>query len=522
MAITRFLARWPFAVTGLATLVAVAGPAPARAAESGTAAFAPLPALTREEERRLALDALLAAWKESEGQNYHYRKLILTVLARLDPARAEALAGGLPKEPQQSARQAVAAGLLATAPERGLRWLDGFEPPTYFLYQTARTLLPTDRKTAAALLNRAVAAARKEGAVKWRLGTFANLAALAADLGDPRAPALAKEVLAILPDEIKDQDAEVQRQAAQPVPAGMGRASRAVVFGELARRVAWVSPKAAVKLADLFAAEPDRRQVKRMAADGCAARDPGRARVLIEEVRPPPTADDLEGQNWSITAQKVAAGLAPRDPTAAESLARTIPNAYYRAFALAAVARSAAAGRSEALWADALAAAAQTQDHGSHGGALVTTAAVARQMPPGALRRHACALALELAGKPLPNRTPRASGVPVGEMAYTAAVLAPMEPQAARALLDDAIQGCQTGSGFTFRDTSYAPLDVALAMATVDPVRALEMAGALPQTEREGRCAALRRIAELLLYPPVERADHLRFARYDPYNEVEP
>ncbi len=474
------LAIWVFMVPARAQIGLAAG------APDG-AALPAVRALTPAEERRLVIDICEAAWRESEHTDYSGRDRLLVPLAMVDPDRAQALIAALPPTHQERVRAVMREGLRRADPKPP----DPIDPATadaYALLQAARDQVVRDPTRAREYLDKGIAGARAYTQA-WRAGQALGAAAgVARLLGDPRAPALAAEAIGKVPQAVHDADAAPEQPAYE----------RWGTVRSIAEAVAGANPEAALAIVKQVPS-PAAREVMPLSiiAHGVLPVDPRRALALLDAF-PPGHPEGNAALQWSYAAGRVALVLAREDPEGALALVRRMPSVDYRAEVLVALARGAPPERAGALCREALEALAQGLPHAE------TPARLAEWLPDTPLRRRACALALELAGR---QEYYQGRGTLVAQAAYS---LAAADPEAARLLLEDALASCPQG-----QEADRQRRLIARAFVRVDPVRAVAVAREIPLAKADQRFGALCSIARYLVADPAVRV-RLPFSSYDP------
>ena len=485
--------------------MAAAGPAAGPPAAEPASPTGPRK-MSADERRRFALDLLLGAWEELQGRTAQSPRQqdLLPALVRINLGRADALAATLPEQAQPAAREGIVRALLVLNPEDALVRLKRMDPTSYLLRAAAQKVAPRNRQAARDLLDRAVEAARKAPVDRWSINEAARLALLAREIEHPRAVAMAKEVPGIVPEAIRLWEEHLRTQPQQPQP-GLHVQTREERIGEIAALLAPLDRDAATKVCGAITDGRERFYAGLRMAAAVARLDPAWARTLLEERRPGATTADLELSNWARFACTVAWRSASRDPAGDETLARSIPDPLQRTWALIGAGRGAPPTRARALYQDAFAAMAEVEDDRMGGFDLRRTPTL---LPAGPERRLACALTLGFWVRPKPNHVPYAQAVPIGMLAEVAFVLASVDPEGARVLVEDALAGRERGreDGWAGANSGWDQSYVALALAAAgNPVRAVEVARALPRLEYR-RYETLRRIATITAMSDEERA----------------
>ncbi|MBI3947981.1 MAG: RNA polymerase sigma factor [Armatimonadetes bacterium] len=456
---------------------------------------------TREAERRLAAAVLEELWRDPDAADYDCRLYLPRAMAMLDPRRAEEWVAGLPVREQTAARVQGLGGMLTSDPDAALDQI--LRDPDGVIARAAAgeasdgdfasVLIPAlyrlaqrDPAQVPALLDRAEAAIRGKG----RYAEIA-LAMCAREVGDPRAPRLAKDLAR---EHLEYYRKQLRDQPPPNPDAWVLTASQ---------RLANLDTDMALELAGTIQGAYVKRLGPVVIAPGAAQRDLVRAVALLDSSPPGPEGPSVF--SWSFQAREVARLLARQDPAAALALAHRLPDASCRAMTLARVAAALPPDEAARVRREAVETARRT-------GARIA-ARVAELLPPGPERRRACLLALDMAqagrdGRddaptqlqgPLAVSNPNYSTQVAARVAWC---LAPEDPETARLLLEDALSICgEDAQGARVR------IWIALAFCAVDPGRAVEVARSIPGEYREARRDALHRIAQLLATPPAQRRE---------------
>ena len=456
---------------------------------------------TPEEQRRFGIALLLSLWKETKDTR------IFEWLAAADLRTAQRLAATVSPAHRRDAQFGLFGALLQSDPERALALALPQEYRGWALLQGADRLARRRPQRARQLVERGLAAIPKSGERWLAAAAVARAAATYHTIGDPRAPAL-------------------MAQAEKAVPEILAGAASAEEGADQIRAVAEVlaaaDPDAALRMVGLVPDKKKREDLRLRLAPAVAAKDLERGLALLAP-EPDPQGGGLD-RNWLKC--RIVRDLAARDFRRAEALARTIEEPFMRVEALLSLARHAPRERAQALYREALGTPGPVEPFGSQLHVLLT---VADKLPPGPERRRACALALDGTAGPGQSRPAART------MAHVAFILAPTDPAAARALLEDALatlpppppppprpapppaaarstptEGDSVGSPLGGppggdADDPQARFEIAVAFAAVDPGRAVAVARQIPPGAGRGvheSPDALRRIAFYLTMPP--------------------
>ncbi len=481
----------------------VAAPA-ASGIKAGEERNPPRGELSAAEQRAVAAEILWEAWREAEKVEYAGRYDLLIPLGIADPDRAEDLARNTPAQLRQFAEEKVAVGLLQHDMPRALHFIERPQSSHGLLIEGVRYLAPpvrgsdtwrrtpVDEARARALLTSAI---EKPNTLDrpWRVAYhIADAAGYARRLGHPRAEALTAQAIALAPAAVDDL---LRMWQGDPQPAAWREPDareRGMATRHIASHVAHADLDAALALVEQIRDEAEKVSAGLHVAMEAIAQDPGRARALAESLRPAPVPHAGPAwYTWSNWAARFAGSLAGDDAGGALAFARRIPVPADRAVALATVARALPADQAAPVCREALAAARQIEQ--TH--ALAYVARVAEAAPVGPDRRNACTTLLELAA----NGTERGPvwAEPVAAVAFA---LAPVDPQGARALLEELLAAVAAGPA-----ADEARETVAVAFAALDPRRGAEIARTIPLTSPRHRFGALAQIANYLVATPEER-----------------
>lgn len=454
--------------------------------------------MTREQERGLAIRILHDAWRESEDTGYSSRGPLLALLAQADLEVAAPLIEPLRGQWASYGRYCTVRSFSLTDPEEALARVRGGEPDLDFLVPTARWYAERRLPGTEVVLERLLAGVRALPMNRASVTSLASCAAIAAKTGDPRALQLVTSVR-------------------EMVPALLAETPAAEQGGVLYTIATLLAPADLDAALEIEARNPDALR-HRFSLPGLVRasvrRHPAKARVAVDttlaEMDPAAAMRDSSSMDWARTAILVVEVLAPDDPAGMEALARRIPLENERAVALAAVARHLPADRAATLREEAM---ALVSKPGLGLQNAQAAARIAEAFPPGSGRRHACALALDALGAPTdyqPAGAPSLAPSNVETMAHAAFLLAPTEPEAAAALLEDALNCLRKPRT---RLEAQCMQEVARAFCALDPVRAVEVARAIPETYPDARFTACQQIAEHLLASPEARAS-VRFREW--------
>lgn len=510
--------------------VAAAGPTRPQAAEpaavsapgaspaSGHTPLAPIARMPLAEQRRLGLSLLERAWRDARAAGVGSSE-ILTALARIDVNWGYALAATLPAAEKPAARQAILQQTARTDPQEVARWLDvsthedATSAPLFVLLDVGHRLTPDDQQTAQRFLDRAVKAMQSRPSTWGDILAWARVAALARELDDPRADGLIAETLKL----VSGREAEAVKAEAEDDGRLRGRILPDV-YGYAARQLAAADPPAAQALLARIPDARERFSQAMLMVRSLASYDVALAHRLLQENRPSEEGIAQERErNWALAARTVAYRLARRDPAAVDALAHQIRDPGYRIDALAMAARYAPPERAAALYEEAM---DTVRDVSRHEGLVTVAARLAEAMPVGPYRRAACALALEELRRTGWTTGPRLIGgtdlVPLEGAAHIAFALGPIDPEAARDLLEEARRHASVPGERNpewpnermGRSGRSADALIAAALAAIDPGRAVDLALALPVAPAGPRLDTLRRVGEYLGAGPEARADY--------------
>jgi hypothetical protein len=251
-------------------------------------------------------------------------------------------------------------------------------------------------------------------------------------------------------------------------------------FGYMLETVTQAGPALAQRVIDALPAMANRASAISRAILVIARTDTKTARAWLQKIN---LQEKDATQAYSHAAQRVVAALAKDDPAGALALARTITEPDSRAEALLAAAPFQPKEAQAALLGD-IAGVTDTQR-------MLSIAAQAYALDPAVGR----ALFAEVL-----QRIVEGQGHAAVEYAF---YYRSVDPAASRVLLESLYAQLRQRSD---AHNGWSQLPYAMAMATLDFDRALEIARAIPVSIDDGRFRAVRKLAQYLLAPPAVRA----------------